>query len=59
MPPATTRAVYLTNPLVLDATDEATVLHQQDVENEPLGDILPDAVRRWLARIRLLEGATP
>jgi hypothetical protein len=51
-----TRAAYLTNPLVLDATDTAVGLHQQAVANTPLGDVLPDTVRRWLARIRLLEG---
>jgi hypothetical protein len=50
------RAAYLTNPLVLDATDAAVGLHQQTVANTPLGNVLPDTVRRWLARIRLLEG---
>jgi len=50
------RAALLTNPLVLQATLAAIKVSRQRVENTPLGQILPDDVRRWLARVRLLEG---
>jgi hypothetical protein len=51
------REAFLTNPLVFDATFQAVALSRTRVETTPLGQILPDAVRRWLARVRLLEGA--
>jgi hypothetical protein len=50
------RAAYLTNPLVLQATGQATAVQLQQVKQVPLGQILPDNVRAWLAQIRLLEG---
>ena len=50
------RAAYLNNPLVLQATTDAISIHLAQVQLVPLGDILPDNVRTWLARTRLLEG---
>ena len=52
----TMRFAYLSNPLILEATTTAVTLQQQAVEATPTGEILPDAVRTWLARLRLLEG---
>ena len=49
-------ATYLDNPLMLDATSDAVTLHLAEVEATPLSQILPDVVRAWLARVRLLEG---
>ena len=51
-----TRSAYLTNPLYLDATASAVQVHCRGVEAAPLGETLPGTVRRWLARLRLLEG---
>jgi hypothetical protein len=51
-----TTAAYLDNPLVFDATSEAVSLHLAGIEAEPLSGILPEVVRAWLARVRLLEG---
>ncbi len=51
-----TRSAYLSNPLVFEATTKAVVRGRKDAEATPLGDILPDSARRWLARLRLLEG---
>ncbi len=53
---ATATASYLSNPLVIDATVQAVVLHDAKVKAEPLGDILPADARTWMARLRLLEG---
>ena len=50
------RASFLDNPLCLQATKDAVALHGKSVIETPLGEILPDPVRQWLARIRLLEG---
>jgi hypothetical protein len=52
----TVSATYLDNPLVLEAASEAVTLHLAGVEATPLSTILPDVVRAWLARVRLLEG---
>jgi hypothetical protein len=54
MPPV--RAQYLTNPLMFTATNQAVQLQQSSAATIPVGDLIPDAVRRWLARLRLLEG---
>lgn len=53
---ATPTASYLSNPLMIDASVQAVVLHDAKVNAEPLGDILPADARTWLARLRLLEG---
>jgi hypothetical protein len=53
---ALARSAYLTNPLILDSTSKAVVRARKDAESRPLGKILPEATRRWLARVRLLEG---
>jgi hypothetical protein len=53
---ATATASYLSNPLMMNATVRAVVLHGAKVNAEPLGDILPGDARTWLARLRLLEG---
>jgi hypothetical protein len=53
---ARTRTAYLDNPLMFGATERAVVLHRQSSEEQPIGEILPGAVRSWLARLRLLEG---
>lgn len=50
------RAAYMTNPLMLQATLQATAVQVQQVKAVPLGQILPDNVRGWLAQIRLLGG---
>lgn len=50
------RASYLSNPLVLDATQRAVKVHLAGVVALPMGEVLPELVRRWLARARLLEG---
>jgi hypothetical protein len=56
MAETTTRASFVTNPLVLDAS-EGAVEHQAEVAaTTPAGELLPDVVRTWLARARLLEG---
>lgn len=47
---------YLDNPLTFAASAEAVDRHRSAVEQTPLGEVLPDAVGHWLARIRLLEG---
>jgi hypothetical protein len=49
-------AYFLSNPLVLNATAQAIVLNQTQIANTQLGEILPNSVRNWLARVRLLEG---
>ena len=49
-------AAYLNNPLVLEATRNAIAVHLQNVQAVPLGQILPDNVRSWLAQVRLLTG---
>jgi hypothetical protein len=51
-----TRAAYLTNPLFLQATSQAVRVHLAGVAATPVGEILPELVRGWLARVRLLEG---
>jgi len=53
---ALTRTAYLTNPLMFAATEQAVVLQQETTAETPVGDLLPDVVRTWLARLRLLEG---
>jgi hypothetical protein len=56
MAETTTRASFVTNPLVFDASARA-VEHQTELATAtPTGELLPDAVRTWLARARLLEG---
>lgn len=52
----TMRFAYLSNPLMLESTLIAVSVQEEVVETTPLGGILPDAVRGWLARLRLLEG---
>jgi hypothetical protein len=52
----TVTASFLTNPLMINATMQAVVLHATDVAATPLGDILPNSARNWMARVRLLEG---
>jgi hypothetical protein len=47
---------YLDNPLTFDATAAAVDQQLELAEETPLGEILPEAVRLWLARLRLLEG---
>jgi hypothetical protein len=47
---------YLDNPLAMAAPAAAVQLHGATIDETPLGEIMPDAVRAWLARIRLLEG---
>jgi hypothetical protein len=47
---------YLSNPLALDAAEQAVGIAAQAVADTPLGGILPELVRDWLARVRLLEG---
>ena len=49
-------ATYVTNPLVFDTATPAVERRRAVVAAEPLGGALPDAVRTWLARARLLEG---
>jgi len=41
---------------MLNATVQAIALDQARVADTPLGDILPNSARSWLARVRLLEG---
>ncbi|HEX8693638.1 MAG TPA: hypothetical protein VF746_14540 [Longimicrobium sp.] len=50
------RAALLDNPLVLSATVRAVSLQRAEAEAAPAGGLLPDSVRHWLARLRLLEG---
>ncbi|MER5755861.1 hypothetical protein [Streptomyces sp. NPDC002088] len=50
------RAAYLNTPLLLEATATAVGAHRDEAEATPTGGILPDSVRGWLARLRLLEG---
>jgi len=50
------RAAYLNNPLMLQATGQATAVQLAQVQATPPGSILPDNVRSWLARARLLAG---
>jgi hypothetical protein len=52
----TTRAAFVTNPLVLEASAGAVELQAQQAAATPAGELLPEAVRTWLARARLLEG---
>jgi hypothetical protein len=52
----TAKAAFLRNPLVLDATASSVDRHRERVDDTPLGEVLPDAVRTWMARVRLLEG---
>jgi hypothetical protein len=52
----TVHASFLTNPLVLEASAGAVALHAQTAAATPTGELLPDSVRTWLARARLLEG---
>jgi hypothetical protein len=52
----TLHAPFLTNPLVLDASAGAIELHAESAAATPVGELLPDSVRTWLARARLLEG---
>ena len=51
-----TRAAFLDNPLVMQATLQAVNLHTEEVTTAPAGTILPTTVLEWLARVRLLEG---
>jgi hypothetical protein len=52
----TVRAAFLDNPLVLSATLQAVRQNALEIQATPLGDILPNDARNWLARLRLLEG---
>ena len=47
------RTEYLSNPLMFASTQKAI---QRHVTSVVIGDVLPDVVRTWLARLRLLEG---
>jgi hypothetical protein len=53
---ATTSGVFLRNPLVFAATEVALVRLGETAAATALGELLPDVVRTWLARARLLEG---
>lgn len=52
----TVTASYMSNPLMIRATVQAVVLHEAKMSAQPLGEVLPDDARNWLARLRLLEG---
>lgn len=51
-----TRASFVTNPLMLDATAAAVQRQATVAAATPAGDLLPPEVRTFLARARLLEG---
>lgn len=51
-----TRFAYVTNPLMFAATAQAVTLQRATSRETAVGELLPDAVREWLARLRLLEG---
>jgi hypothetical protein len=53
---ATPVTTYLTNPLVFTAAAKAIDTYRDYVVRAGVGGGLPDAVRQWLARLRLLEG---
>lgn len=53
---ASTYAHFVTNPLVFTAAAQAVDHRVGVVGAEPVGGALPDLVRTWLARVRLLEG---
>ena len=52
----TVRASFLTTPLMFEATAAAVELPGQRAMAAPVGQVLPEVVRTWLARGRLLEG---
>jgi hypothetical protein len=58
MEATTTRASFVDNPLVFEASVGAVEAQAQEAAAAPLGELLPEAVRTWLARARLLEGVT-
>jgi hypothetical protein len=47
---------HVTVPLLLDAVAAAPARQAELAQAAPLGELLPDDVRTWLARARLLEG---
>src|SRR5215213_8421507 len=51
-----TGGVVLRNPLVFEASAAAPEQLASTATTTPLGELLPDNVRTWLARSRLLEG---
>ena len=51
-----TYRAFLDNPFVYETAIAAVGLQLAAVEAEPIGQALPDTVRSWLARVRLLEG---
>ena len=53
---STPSAAFVTNPLMFTAASDAVELQARDAAAAPPGDLLPPAVRTWLARARLLEG---
>ena len=50
------RSAFLDNPLTFTATEAAIDRHKKVVDDTPLGEVMPTAARRWMARVRLLEG---
>jgi len=52
---APVKTAFLSHPLMFDVTPKAVVRHATSA-SAPDGDVLPDTVRTWLARLRLLEG---
>jgi hypothetical protein len=56
MTATSTNGVVLRNPLVFEASAAAPRQLASTAAAAPLGELLPDNVRTWLARSRLLEG---
>jgi hypothetical protein len=56
MAETTTRAPLLHATLMFEAAAAAVVRHAEAAAAAPVGERLPDSVRTWLARLRLLEG---
>jgi hypothetical protein len=52
----TANGIFLRNPLIFAATEVALVRLGEAAAATALGELLPDVVRTWLARARLLEG---
>ncbi len=47
---------FLSNPLVFESVERAIIRDRAAATTEVLGDLLPDEVRAFLGRLRLLEG---
>jgi hypothetical protein len=54
--PNPVEVAFLTNPLMYSATLSAVAKHRDRAAATPVGEMLPGAVRAWMARVRLLEG---